>query len=177
MTRYLFNILKTRNKNIFLFLLLIIVLSSCGAYSFTGASIPPNIKTIRISSFPNQSTGGPGNLSQVFSEQFRNKIIRETNLSLVNQNADIEFNGAITNYSVQGLSPTAGQTTALNRLSVSVRVEYVDFQNEKNSWNQNFTRYADFDSSQSLSDVEENLVSEINQQLVDDIFNRAFANW
>lgn len=152
-------------------------LTGCGVYSFTGASISPNIKTAEISAFPNQSSGGPGNLGQVFSESLREKLLRETNLTLTAQSPDIQFSGAIVSYNVQGMSPTANQTTALNRLSITVRVEFVNFQNEKENWNQNFTRFADFEATQSLSSVEDQLIQEINQRIVDDIFNRAFVNW
>src|SRR5687768_11095102 len=103
-----------------LFTCLALVFSGCGVYSFTGANISPDIKTVSIPNFQNQANQGPANLSQVFSEQLRDYFQRNTSLTQVRTNADLQFEGAIIGYEVV---PAAIQRqgeqdiAALNRLT------------------------------------------------------------
>ena len=48
---------------------------------------------------------------------------------------------------------------------------------EKSSFTQTFTRFSDFDATQILQNVENQLIDDIGTQLADDIFNKAFVNW
>ena len=41
----------------------------------------------------------------------------------------------------------------------------------------NFSRFQDYDSSNSLADVEDDLIDQINRDLVQDIFDKAVVNW
>ena len=74
-------------------------------------------------------------------------------------------------------TPTANQTTAINRLTITVKIEYVNRNNEKENWSRNFSRYDDYENTKNLSEVEDDLVKNINSQLVEDIFNEAFTKW
>ena len=154
-----------------------ISLSACGVYSFTGASISPDISTITILLFTNQSPYGSTEVSQDLTDQLKDKFISETNLSLVDSRGDIEFKGTITGYEIRGQAPTANQTTAVNRLTITARVEYINRKNAKENWAQNFTRYTDYEGATSLESVESQLIRAVNTQLAEDIFNKAFVNW
>lgn len=153
------------------------LMTSCKVYSFTGASIAPDIKTVTIENFSNQSENGNSAVNQNLTDLLKNKFLSETNLSLANSGGDVEFSGAVTGYSIRGQAPTADQTTALNRLTITVKVDYLNNKNDKENWSQTFTRYADYESTQNLADVERQLVNDINTQLAEDIFNKAFVNW
>lgn len=150
-------------------------LSSC--YSFKDASVDPNLKTVKVGFFENRATTVNPELSQQFTESLKDKIVSETNLDLVDAGSDVEFKGNISRYDI---SPTASQGTesaALNRLTVSVNVEYTNRQDEAKNWTTVFTQYADFSRSANFADVEDDLVSEISKQLVEQIFSKAFVNW
>jgi hypothetical protein len=172
------NIKTIRGLLVGVLTLVAIVLNSCsGGYSFTGKDISPLIQTVQIDYFPNQATMVQPNLSNVFTESLKDKFISQTNLELVNNSGDIAFEGMITNYTVSAQAFQGNETAALNRLTITVKVKYTNTVEPTKSFESNFTRYADFASNQSLSSVEAELIQQISDELVVDIFNKAVSNW
>jgi hypothetical protein len=170
--------MKFRILNIISFLTLSTILSSCtGGYSFTGADINASIKTVSIEYFPNRASLVQPELSNVFTEALRDKFISQTTLELTLYNGDIVFEGEITNYSISPLAFKADETSALTRLTITVRVKYTNSVEPNKSFDTSFSRYADFESTQSLSAVESELIKQICDELVVDIFNKSVANW
>lgn len=152
-------------------------LPGCGIYSFTGASIDPNVKTYTVHPFINQAPIVVASLANSMTEALRFKFITSTNLKQLESGGDLEFAAIITGYQVLPVAPQANEIAAVNRLTITISVEYINHQNEKQSWNSSFSRYADYDSNKDLSSVQEQLIKEINEQLVDDIFNKSVVNW
>jgi hypothetical protein len=146
-------------------------------YSFTGASISPETKTVSVQFFKNNAQLVQPTLSQSLTEALKDRFVSETSLTLVEQTGDLDFEGEITNYVITPIAIQGNETAALNRLTVSIRVIFVNYTDEKQSFETNFSRYEDYESSQDLSSVEENLINNINAQLVEDIFNKALVNW
>jgi hypothetical protein len=159
------------------FVILISCFSSCGIYSFTGASISPEVKTISIQLFPSYAPLAPPNLPQTFTETLRDKFVSLTNLDMVNKGGDIQFEGSIVDYRTNPVAIQGNETAALNRLSVSIQVTYTDTKNEGNGFDKRFTRFADYDSNKTLTEVEQDLLLEINDQIIQDIFNESVVNW
>ncbi|MCS6917897.1 MAG: LptE family protein [Chitinophagales bacterium] len=151
--------------------------ASCGIYSFTGASVPPSAKTATVQFFPNNAPLVVPALSQQFTEALRNKIQVTTNLTLLPSGGDLEFSGSITDYRIQPQAASANEVAAVNRLLITVQVDFLNRADESGGWSSSFTRFADYSSSADLSSVQDRLISEIVDQLVDDIFNKALANW
>ena len=149
--------------------------TSCFKYSFTGASI--EAETIFVDFFENEATLVVPSLSQEFTESLKDKFVRETSLKFTNTDAELILEGAITNYFVQPNAFQGNETAATNRLSITVQVLFTNTLKEEDNFQQFFTRYADFDSSLDLAQVESQLIEEINEQLIDDIFNKAVVNW
>lgn len=116
-------------------------------------------------------------LSQKFTEKLKEKFISQTNLRLAETNGDLEFKGAITGYEVTPIAPQGNQTAAMNRLTIRVNVEFENKKDNKQSWSVPFDHYADFPGTAVLSTVEEQLITEINEVLVDKIFTKAVVNW
>lgn len=142
-----------------------------------GASIPVEAKTISVGFFTNNTTLGAPSLSQRFTEKLRDVVSSQTRLGLVSRNGDLQFEGYIVDYNV---SPVAIQSTdlaGLNRLTITVSVKYTNKFDVGKSFEQSFTRFADYKSSESINDREPDLVTEIYRQLTEDIFNKAFNNW
>jgi hypothetical protein len=152
-------------------------MSSCGIYSFTGASIHPQAKTISISTFPNLAPMVNPTLSQEFTEALQDKFQNQTSLTLVESNGDYEIEGEIVGYATTPMAIQGNETAALNRLTITVNVRFTNKFEEKESFEQRFSRYIDYDSSRNLSEVEQELVKQINEVLVEDIFNKAVVNW
>lgn len=157
--------------------LLVPWLSGCGVYSFTGASVPPEAKTVSIALFPNKANLVQPTLSQSFTEALRDKFTSQTNLDLVPKNGDLSFEGEITGYATEPVAITGEQQAALIRLKITVNVRFVNKYSPKDNFETSFTRYEDYSSSQNLSAVELDLISKINAALVDDIFNKSVVNW
>ncbi len=164
-------------KNKFLVLVASWLLLSAGCYSFKDASIDPDIRTFKVNYFENQAATINPALSQAFTERLRDEILTQSNLDEKEQAPDVEFSGFITSYNVTAISPEAGETNSVSRLTITVKVVFTNHLNEKKSWEMSFSRYADFPADQTLTAVESQLVEEINNELADDIFKEAFVNW
>ncbi|HRY31720.1 MAG TPA: LptE family protein [Bacteroidales bacterium] len=156
---------------------LMLAAASCGIYSFSGASIPPEAKTISITHFPNNAAIVNPSLSQAFTDMLKDKFTNQTSLSLVTRNGDLQIEGEITGYNVQPVAIQGNDQAALNRLTVTVNVRYQNKYAESQNFESSFSRFADFPAAQSLSSVQQTLLEEINKALVEDIFNKSVANW
>lgn len=150
---------------------------SCKIYSFTGASISPNVKTFSVYYFPNRARLINPNLSQQLTEALENKLLRQTSLNQIEENGDLEFEGQITNYDTRPMNIKEGDLAAQTRLTVTIKVKYTNNTNHDEDWEKSFSAYEDFNSDRILSDVEEDLMVEILEKLTEDIFNASIANW
>lgn len=158
---------------------LIIGLVSCKVnYSFTGASISPDVKTITIDYFHNKAPIVIPTLSRDLTEALRDYFTSQTSLSLAERNGDLVLEGTITGYDAgKPIAIQGNETAALNRMTITVSVIFTNRKDEKQNYETSFTRYQDYPSSQSLNSVENQLIEEINKQLVQDIFNKSVVNW
>jgi hypothetical protein len=154
-----------------------LLLNACGVYSFTGASLPPEAKTIAIANFPNKAALVNPTLSNEFSDRLRDKFIGQTTLHLVSTGGDLVIEGAILDYRTQPVAIQGDETAALNRLTITVSVKYTNTVEPAKSFETTFSRFAEYSSSAPLSTVESALVTQINEALVEDIFNKAVVNW
>ncbi len=157
------------------------LLSGCGVYSFTGVAI--TAETISIQTFYNDAEGGPPDLSQTFTNKMRDYYQQNTNLTLVNEDGELQLEGAVTGYRLTPVAPTAGRNnesglSALTRLTITVKASYVNTKDDTfNFENKSFSFYSDYDSNQNLTTVENQLIEEIYDQIILDIFNASVANW
>ncbi len=156
---------------------ILIFAASCGVYSFTGASIPPNAKTIDIAYFPNYAALVQASLSQKLTEKLKDKFANQTSLNLVNRNGDLHLEGAIIDYQTAPNAILANETAATNRLTITIKVKFVNNIEPKQNFETTFSRYADYASNKNLTTVEGTLIDEIVEMLVDDIFNKSVVNW
>ena len=157
--------------------LLSISFISCGIYSFSGKSIPNEAKTISVNYFNNKAATVQPSLSQVFTERLKDMFLEQTNLDIIENEGDLSFSGYISKYQIKPIAIKANETAGQNRLTITVKVTYNNSLDFKNNFENNFSRYRDYDSSQSISDIENTLIEEITNELAEDIFNKAFVNW
>lgn len=146
-------------------------------YSFSGASIPPEAKTVSVQYFQNNASLAPPTLSQTFTEALRDKLSSQTRLGLVNKEGDLAFEGSVTSYTTAPIAIQSTDQAALNRLTITVNVKYTCSFDEKKNFEQSFSRFSDYPSTKSLTAVENELITDINQQIVQDIFNRTLNDW
>lgn len=162
-----------------LFFFLLLAQNSCRmSYSFTGASISADVKTISIQYFTNNASLVVPTLSRSFTDALKDYFTSQTNLVLVDRNGDLSIEGAITGYGIQPISIQGNETANQNRLTISVTVKFTNKKNEKQNFeNKTFSRYEDYPSSQNLATVQDQLIKDIDDQLIQDIFNQAVVNW
>ena len=165
-------------KLFFLMLLATSILSSCGIYSFSGASIPPEMKTVSVQFFENNAPLVVPYLSQQFTEDLKARIRNQSRLSLVRSDADANFEGRITDYRISPAAIQGNERAGLERLTITVLGKYTNVLKPELNFEQSFTRFKDFSTqAKSLQAQEPELVKDVNTQLTEDVFNKAFANW
>lgn len=171
--------LKTRNLfyRVILFVLVVPLVHSCGIYSFTGASIPPQATTFSVSLFPNHAQLVQPTLSHRFTEALKDRFLRQTNLRLVPSGGDLHFEGSITDYNTAPAAITGGDRAALNRLTITVRVSFLNEYVPDQNFERSFSRFWDYPSHRSLSEIEDEAITIISEALVEDIFNQAVVHW
>ena len=146
-------------------------------YCFTGASISPQVKTVSISQFVNVAPLVNPTLASNFTEALKERFVTQTSLALQDFAGDLAFSGEIVGYDVAPVAIQGNETAALNRLTITVKVKFVNVKDEKANFERSFSFYTDYPASQSFADNEQSLVATIQEKLVDDIFNAAVANW
>jgi hypothetical protein len=157
---------------------LLLAVTSCKvSYSFSGVNISPEILTYSVDYFPNRAALVQAQLSQVFTDALMDKIQGNTSLDLSRDGGDVHFSGEITGYETRPTAITSAEVAARNRLTIKVRVRYTNAIEPEMDFDQTFSRYEDYDASQALTDVEDELIEVIVENLVEDIFNKAFVSW
>jgi hypothetical protein len=147
------------------------------SYSFSGVNISPDIKTVSVNYFPNRAPVVQAQLSQLFTDALIDKIQSNTSLELIPSGGDVAFSGEIRNYETRPTAITGNETAARNRLTISIKVVYTNNLDPDSNFESSFSRYEDYDSSQNLADVENELIELIIENILEDIFNKAFVNW
>ncbi|MCB0652977.1 MAG: hypothetical protein KDC85_16995 [Saprospiraceae bacterium] len=169
-------------KGVFLWIGLLSCFFFQHCYSFRGISIDPETKTYYVGQFKNNAFSSPAALEVTIQEALNKKIRTETRLIFNDTQPDISFEGSLVDYLVTSEAPKAGESTAINRLTIRLAVDYIVFNkdgsvNEDKGWKSNFSYFYDFDSNIDLSSIEDEAIDAIITQLMEDIFNKAFADW
>ena len=158
---------------------LIAVLQGCTVhYSFTGADIPANAKTVSVGYFTATAPLAGPLVSQQFTNDLIEMLLTQTSLDVVDDNGDIRYEGTIVGYSVKPAAVQAdSETAAKNRLTMRVKLKYINTIEPEKSFEKEFSQFADFPADKNLNDVESDLITIIDQTLVQDIFNATLGSW
>ncbi|MCF8429980.1 MAG: hypothetical protein K9G64_07595 [Bacteroidia bacterium] len=154
-----------------------ILLSSCGVYSHTGASVPPDASTVSVAYITNMASIVNPLLSQNISEKLKQKFVNETPLKLVTTDADISFSGKILNYDIKPAAIQGNQTNALNRLTITMEIVFENKKAADKNFTKTFSNNIDFNAADNFQAREAELSGKVVDMLVQDIFNAAFINW
>jgi len=161
-----------------LILAFVLISQSCGTYSFSGASIPPEMKTVSVQFFENTSALVVPYLSQQFTEGLKDRIRNQSRLSIVRTESDANFEGRITDYTIRPVAIQGNARAGLDRVTVTVSVKYSNVLKPELNFEQSFQAFQEFSLNQGpIQTQEQKLLALIIRQLTEDIFNKAFANW
>lgn len=159
-------------------ILVLFTFQSCGFYSFTGASVSPNIKTFQVNFFRNNAPIVEPGIDRLFTQKLQDIIVNQTSLDLTNQNGDLIYEGEIVEYYIAPITATAQNTAAQNRLTISVNVRFFDTKNEGNDLEQRFSFYFDYSgSAQLIGSQRDDAVNIIFERITQDVFNATLAKW
>ena len=151
---------------------------SCGFYSFTGASVPAGTKTYQVNRFENNALLVEPGLERDFKLALEDLIQNQTNLNLVTSNADLVYEGEITDYRISPTTATSQNTAAQNRLTISVKVRFFNRKKEDDDLEQTFSFFYDYPGSSQLIGAQKATAhEEIFERLTQDIFNATLAKW
>jgi outer membrane lipopolysaccharide assembly protein LptE/RlpB len=147
--------------------------------SFVDGTMPEEWKTFYVTGLENNAANTPLSYSANLSESLRNGIQNNTRL-LINSNSDkaeLNFTGTIMSYSITPVALQEGDDAAKNRLTISVRFEIFVSKPEEDEITMTSTRFVDYDVNTDISEVETELLSEVNNQIVQDVINKLMSNW
>lgn len=172
-------------KALFITLLIAFFLTlstSCGVYSLTGTTI--TAETLSIQTFYNDASNGPANLAITFTDNLRDYYQQNTSLSQVTEDGELQIEGSVTGYRLTPVAPSAAANDQVNdqanltRLTITIKVDFINIDDEEQSFaSKSFSFYADFDNDIGLTAIEPQLINEIYDQIILDIFNATVANW
>lgn len=168
---------KRASLAIFISALLLLIPSCKVSYSFSGVNISAEASTYTVQYFPNRAAIVQAQLSQLFTEALQDLIQSNTSLDMATDGGDVEFSGEITRYETRPTAITGEETAARNRLTITVRVKYTNYLEPDLDYDTSFSRFEDYDASLNLSDVENLLIELIVENIIEDIFNKAFVSW
>lgn len=159
--------------------LLCLVVASCTiSYKFNGTVIDyDKIKTIAIEDFNNQAAMVYAPLTSVLNEKLKDTYTRQTRLSLVDRNGDLELSGEITGYDVAPMGMTSNSLSAETRITLRVNVRYTNNTDHEEDFERSYSAYRNFDSNLLLTDVQDQLIDELVDEICENIYNNTVANW
>ena len=157
----------------------LLIATACSiSYKFNGASIDyTKVKTIMISDFTNQASYVNPTLAPEFTEELKDIYIRQTRLEQVTSNGDLALEGEVTGYDFTPMAVKEDALASQTRLTITVRVRYMNNTNPDEDFEQSFSAYREFDSNLMLQQVESSLCAEIIEEIVDQVYNATVANW
>ena len=155
------------------------IFTACSVrYTFTGASIDyTKTKTIQLAEFPIRSAYVWGPMGPMFNNALKDEFANHTQLKQVKRNGDLKIEGEITQYSQRNKSVSAEGYSAQTELSITVNVRFTNNVNHTEDFERQFTASKSYDTTQSLSSVQEELVNQMVKDLVEQIFHATVANW
>lgn len=170
--------MKNQIYKSFILAFITFILTSCSVrITMSGSSIPEDVKSVSVQYFENRAMLINPLLSQTFTEGLKDRITSESRLVMRDDVGDVDFSGEITSYDIRPMAIQADALSAETRLTVGVKVRFRNYKNPKANWESSFSAYQDFPSDENITAVEAELVSEIVDQLTENIFNKAFSDW
>ena len=158
---------------------LALLLASCTiSYKFNGASINYDIiKTIRLENFPNRALYQWGPMESMFNNALSDIYANQTKLQQVSRGGDLVLSGEIASYDQVNKSISSDGFASMMQLKMTVKVKFENVKNPEEDFERQFSASREFDASQQLNDVQEELVTQIIDEIVEQIFNATVANW
>ena len=169
---------KHRGGILFMLLALVVATGCTVSYKLTGASIDyTKVKTISLETFQNRAAYQWGPMAQMFNQALNDAFVQQTKLVQVRTGGDLHFAGEITSYDQFNKSISSDGYSSMVQLKMTVNVRFTNNVDHEEDFERSFSAVRDFEASQSLESVQEELVTQMIKEIVESIFNAAVADW
>jgi hypothetical protein len=159
------------------YILLVAVLSGCTVrYSLSGGQFS-GASTFSVDLFKSQTALASPIYAQQLTESLKDLLLSQSPLKIAENNGDLRYEGYITEYRIAPVAIQGNETASLNRLNITIKVKYTNTLEPDLSFDKTFSKFADFDAALDLLSVEEKLWTDINDQLLQEIYNASVGNW
>jgi outer membrane lipopolysaccharide assembly protein LptE/RlpB len=157
----------------------LIVLIACKIeYSFNGASINYNeVKSVSITKFPIRCAYVWAPMEGMFYNSLTDAYAKKTKLKVLKKNGDLQLAGEITEYSQTNKSISSDGFSAQTQLKMTVNVRFKNSSKPDKNFEKTFSAVTQYDSKQQLNSVQEQLVQEMIDDIVSQIYNATVADW
>ena len=161
-----------------LFVACLLLVSCTVSYKFNGASIDyTKTKTIQIDNFPIRSAYVWAPMQSIFQNKLTDLYASQTKLKQVKRNGDLQLSGEITGFDQYNKAISADGYSSQVQLKMTVNVRFVNNANHKEDFERQFSATTEYDASQQLINVQEELVTQMTKDITEQIFNATVANW
>ena len=166
-------------KTVMVALASVLLMQGCTvSYKLNGASIDYNtIKTITLETFSNRAAYQWAPMAPMFNNTLSDRYNSQTKLRQVKRDGDLVLSGEITSYDQTNKSISADGYSSMVQLKITVKVKFTNNKQHNDDFDKTFTANREYDSSQQLSAVQEELVQQMIDDIVDQVFNATVANW
>lgn len=167
-------------KRIFLVLLLSKILVGCAGcpYSFTGASLPPDMKTIAIPFFEDVSGFGEPGLREMITNELIKKFTEDISLEVADKKtSDTILEGTIISVRDEPVVITGTEKVNTRRISIAVKVSFTDLRIRKVLWEKSFSQWGDYNASEGGIANRQTGFSTAIDKLTEDILIATVSDW
>jgi len=162
-----------------LLVLTVFVINSCRiSYTFNGAFIDyAKTKSISIVDINNVAQLIHPPLSQEFSEKLRDKYSKQTRLKVLKSGGDLHLEGEIVGYDLTPMSIGQDSYSAETKLTVTINIRFTNNQNPEDDFEKKYIAFQSFDSNRMITDVQDELLATIIEDITDNIYNDTVGKW
>ena len=160
-------------------LVIMLVSNSCSiSYKFNGASVDyTKTKRISIVDFPNTSELVYAPLSSEFTEKLRDVYAKNTRLQVLKKGGDLHLEGEIVGYQLTPMAISANTYASQTKLTITINVRFTNAKSPEDDFEKKYTAYQTFDSTSLLTDVQDELLKTMIDEITDQIYNDTVAKW
>lgn len=167
-----------RHRHILLYLLVLLLTACTVSYRFNGASIDyTETKTIQIDNFPIRSAYVWAPMQSIFQNRLTEIYTNQTKLRQVKKNGDLQLAGEIVAFDQFNKGISSDGYSSQIQLKMTVNVRFVNNKKHTDDFERQFSATSEYDASQQLNAVQEELVTQMVKDITDQIFNATVANW
>jgi hypothetical protein len=155
------------------------IITSCSiSYKFNQSSIDyTKVSSISIKDFLNMAPLVYAPLSQQFTEALKDKYTRQTKLRVIREGGDFDLEGEITGYNFAPMAVSDNMYASQTRLTITTRIRFTDRTNPDNDFEKSFSAYSEFDNTNTIDQVQDQLCEFIMKEIIDQVFNETVAKW